>query len=137
MAFRPPVAPSVTSQSRTEAASKMGQVQTLLLMPTPPRTSDVVRPKRFPLQLAAEFRPHDSQQWWEAKTENISANGALLRTSKRLPPLTPLDVKLQLPTSLTGESKVQLLCSGYVVRTIEPRLPFTEGQVAATFLHFQ
>ena len=47
------------------------------------------------------------------------------------------DVKLQLPTSLTGESKVQLLCSGYVVRTIGPRLPFTEGQVAATFLHFQ
>jgi hypothetical protein len=106
-------------------------------MPTPPRSSDVVRPKRFPLELSAEFRPHDSQRWWQAKTENISANGALLRTSKWVSPLTPVDVKLQLPAALTGDSKVQLLCSGYVVRSIESRLPFVDAQLAATFLHFQ
>jgi len=116
----------------------VGQIKsTSSNMPIPPRSPNLVRPKRFAVELLAEFRPHDSQRWWEAKTENISANGALLRTSRQVPPLTPLDVKLQLPTALTGESKVQLLCSGYVVRAIEPRLPFAHGQLAATFLHFE
>ena len=108
--------------------------QALPHMPTPPNT---VRPKRFTLELPAEFRPHDSDRWWPAKTENISANGALFRTGKRVPAQTPLDMKLQLPSSLTGEGTVQLLCSGYVVRSVEPRLPFQEGQLAATFLHYE
>ena len=105
-------------------------------MPMTPNPS--ARPKRFPLEIPAEFRTHDGDRWWTATTENISANGALIRTRKRLAPHTPIDVKLQLPSSITGDDMVvQLLCSGYVVRSEEPRLPFEDGRLAATFLHYQ
>jgi signal transduction histidine kinase len=106
-------------------------------MASSPSSPSALRPKRFALELPLEFRSHDSDHWSQAKTENISANGILFRTRKSLPPLTPVDLKLQLPAALTGEGVVRLLCSGYVVRSVEPRLPFKGVQVAATFLHAQ
>ena len=95
------------------------------------------QPKRFDLELPIEFRLHDSDRWWQAKTENISANGILFRTHRRVPPLTPVDVKLQLPPSITGEGTVRLLCSGFVVRSVEPQLPSDEARIAATFLIYK
>ncbi len=97
--------------------------------------SSLLRPKRFALELPLEFRRHDSNRWLPAKTQNISANGVLFRTRKPVPPLTPIDLKLQLPAALTGDGVVRLLCSGYVVRSIEPELPLQDAEVAATFLH--
>ena len=102
--------------------------------PSPP---NVGRPKRFALDLPLEFRPQDSDRWCQATTENISANGILFRARKYVAPLTPVDVKLQLPAALTGDAVVRLLCSGYVVRSVEPQAPSEEAQVAATFLHAQ
>ncbi len=101
--------------------------------PKPP----VGRPKRFDIELPVEFRPHDSDRWWQAKTENISANGVLFRAKKQLPPLTPVDVKLQLPSSLTGEGTVRLLCSGYVVRSEGPDAASGESKIAATIQEYQ
>ncbi len=95
------------------------------------------RPKRFALEIPLEFRPEGSDRWWPAKTENISANGILFRGGKAVPPLTPVDIVLQLPPALTGEGVVRLLCSGYVVRSDEPQPPSEEVHVAATFLHAQ
>jgi signal transduction histidine kinase len=106
-------------------------------MATPPNPPGVLRPKRFEIELPLEFRPQGSDRWWQGKTENISANGALFRTRKRVPPLTPVDAKLQLPALLTGEGTVELLCSGYVVRSLEPQPPFYEAQIAATFLSYK
>jgi signal transduction histidine kinase len=106
-------------------------------MASSPSSPSGLRPKRFALELPLEFRAQDSDRWSQAKTENISANGILFRARKFLPPLTPVDLKLQLPAALTGEGVVRLLCSGYVVRSVEPRLPFEKAQVAATFLHAQ
>jgi hypothetical protein len=106
-------------------------------MATTPNPSPTCAPKRFALQLPLEFRPHGSDQWWQAETDNISINGALFHTSKQVPPHTPLDVKLQLPNSLTGLDTLQLLCSGYAVRWVEPRPPCENGQLAATFLTYK
>lgn len=106
-------------------------------MASSPSSQGPLRPKRFALELPLEFRLPGSDRWSEAKTENISANGVLFRARKPVPPLTPVDIKLQLPASLTGEGVVRLLCSGYVVRSTEPRLPLQEAQVAATLLHAQ
>ena len=102
--------------------------------PIPP---GALRPKRFTVEVPLEYRPQDSDRWLQAKTQNISANGVLFRARKSVPPLTPVDLKMQLPASLTGQGVVRLLCSGYVVRSVEPQLPFQEAQVAATFLHAQ
>ncbi len=106
-------------------------------MASSPSSPGPLRPKRFALDLPLEFRRHDSERWSPAKTENISANGILFRTRKSVPPLTPIDLKLQLPVALTGDGVVRLLCSGYVVRSVEPELPLQEALVAATFLHAQ
>jgi hypothetical protein len=106
-------------------------------MASSPSSPSSLRPKRFALELPVEYRAQGSDRWSEAKTENISANGILFRAHTSLPPLTPVDVKLQLPASLTGEGVVRLLCSGYVVRSAEGESPAQEAQVAATFLHAQ
>ncbi len=84
-----------------------------------------------------DFRVHNGEQWWRATTVNVSANGVLFRARKRLPPQTPVEVKMQLPTALTGDAAVRLLCSGYVVRATEPKLPFGRTEIAATFLDYQ
>jgi hypothetical protein len=106
-------------------------------MTTPPNSPSESRPKRFEMELPIEFRPHDSNHWWQAKTEDISANGILFRTRERVPPRTPVDVKLQLPASLTGERAVRLLCSGFIVRSVEPQLPSGETRIAATFVTYK
>ncbi len=106
-------------------------------MATPPNSPHALRPKRFALELPVEFRSHDSEQWWQGTTENISANGALFRSRKGVPPLTPLDLKFELPHSVTGERRVQLLCSGYVVRSVEPSPPADHSEMAATFHTYQ
>lgn len=106
-------------------------------MASSPSSPSSLRPKRFALELPVEFRAQGSDRWSEATTQNISANGILFRARTPLPPLTPLDVKLQLPATLTGEGVVRLLCSGYVVRSAGPQTPMQEAEVAATFLHAQ
>ncbi|MGI9102857.1 MAG: PilZ domain-containing protein [Terriglobales bacterium] len=103
-------------------------------MATPPKPP--LRPKRFALELPLEFRRYDSDRWWAGRSEDISANGLLFRSRNPVPPLTPLDVKLELPSSLAGDATVRLLCSGYVVRTMAPETPSDEARIAATFFDF-
>ena len=38
-------------------------------MPMTPNPS--ARPKRFPLEIPAEFRTHDGDRWWAATTEDV------------------------------------------------------------------
>jgi hypothetical protein len=106
-------------------------------MATSPTSPFALRPKRFPLRLPLDFRVLNGERWWRATTVNVSANGVLFRARKRLAPQTPLEVKMQLPPALTGDGTVRLLCSGYVVRSSESRLPFGRARIAATFHDFQ
>ncbi len=106
-------------------------------MNSSPESRTSMSPKRFALELPIEFRPQHDFRWWPGKTENISANGILFSTHKRLLPLTPIEIALQLPAALTGDSPVRVLCLGYVVRTIEPQLPSDEVQLAATFVDYR
>ncbi len=102
-------------------------------MATPPNSPHALRPKRFALELPVEFRSHESEKWWQGTTENISANGVLFRTRETVLPLTPLDLIFELPDSVTGDGRIQLLCTGYVVRCVEPSPPAGHAEVAATF----
>lgn len=99
-----------------------------------PKSPAGPRPKRFALEIPLEFRAPESDRWSSGKTHDISANGVLFHTAHDLPPQMPLDVKFQLPASLTGEGTVRLHCSGYVVRSTAPAAPSDEAQVAVTFL---
>ncbi len=96
-----------------------------------------IRPKRFALEIPLEFRRRNADHWSPAKTEDVSVNGALLRARESFPPQTPLDVKLRLPTSLTGDGEVQLLCSAYVVRSLDAKPPSQESRTAIAFVDFR
>ncbi len=106
-------------------------------MPTSPKSPEILRPKRFDLELPIEFRPQNDDRWWPGRTENISANGVLFRARKGVPPLTPIEITMQLPPALTGDSTVRLLCSGHVVRSDEPPMLLGEAKVAATFFDYR
>ncbi len=101
-----------------------------------PNSPTPARPKRFALELPIEFRPQHDDRWWPGKTENISANGVLFTAKKAIPPLTPIEVLLDLPVSLAGDSGVRLLCLGHVVRSKEQN-GSGKAQVAATFFDYR
>jgi hypothetical protein len=104
-------------------------------MAAPPNDAPrALRPKRFGIELPVEFRTHDSNRWWQGTTVDISANGILFRSLQRVPPKMPVDVRFQLPPALTGERAVPLLCSGYIVRSVEAQSPRDGTRIAATFL---
>ncbi len=94
-------------------------------------------PKRFVLELPIEFRSQHDHQWWPGKTKNISANGVLFSAGRALRPLTPIEIKVQLPQVLTGDSTVSLLCLGHVVRTVDASEASEQVQAAATFFDYR
>ncbi len=106
-------------------------------MGTSPNPPAPARPKRFALELPIEFRAQDEDRWWPGTTKNISANGVLFSAHKHVPPQTAIEITLQLPAALTGDSVVRLLCLGHVVRSVEPRSRTDETQVAATFVDYR
>ncbi len=107
-------------------------------MATSPNVPAPKSPKRFALELPIEFRSQHDDYWSPGKTRNISANGVLFCTGRRLLPLTPIEIKVQLPPELTGDSTVSLLCLGHVVRTVEqPEDSSEEVQAAATFFDYR
>ncbi len=61
----------------------------------------------------------------------------LFSTDRRLRPLTPIEIKVQLPQALTGDGSVSLLCLGHVVRTMDPLEASEEIQTAATFFDYR
>ncbi len=108
-----------------------------LMMAPSPNSPTPARPKRFALELPIEYRPQNDDRWWPGKTENISANGVLFTAKKGVPPATPIEVLMQLPPELTGDSAVRLLCLGHVVRSEESPTASGEAQMAATFVDFR
>src|SRR5512135_3119766 len=106
-------------------------------MATSPEAPALSSPKRFALELPIEFRAQHDHRWWPGKTENISANGMLFTARKRVLPLSPIQITLQLPAALTGDGAVRLLCFGYVVRALDPQPPSDEFRVAATLFDYR
>jgi hypothetical protein len=49
----------------------------------------------------------------------------------------PIELEMQLPTQLTGDTPVYMHCRGYVARVIESRLPFAKPSLAAAFLDYK
>lgn len=94
------------------------------------------RPKRFPLEIPLQVRIAGTEHWWNATTEDISANGVRFRTSNYVPPEAPVEVRFRLPAALTGDSAVRVECSGRVVRTSEGSLVSDEARVAVAFSEF-
>lgn len=73
---------------------------------------------RFPLSLPVHLMASD--KLYEATTENISANGVLLKLNEVLAPGTNVDFLIQVAEGTTGHDETAAIhCSGRVVRAYE------------------
>jgi hypothetical protein len=81
----------------------------------PPRSRVAVsRHERFPLRLPIRYRAVGASQWLHGTTENISAQGVLVR-GRALPAMhDPLDFRFQVGI---GSHRSEVACRGAVVRT--------------------
>lgn len=92
-----------------------------------------VRSRRFPVDVPLEVRRSEDEEWWPARTENVSATGVLFRTSKTVPPLTPVELKFQLDV---GDGTVVLTCAGTVARVATEKDDSEEAYVGVSFAGF-
>jgi hypothetical protein len=97
-----------------------------------PVASDcVTRSERFPLRVPIRYRPVGSGTWSNGTTENISAEGVLVRCGD-LPGLhVALDFRFEVKV---GANRSEVACVGEVVRM--ERAAQGEGMFAATIRTF-
>jgi hypothetical protein len=86
------------------------------------------RERRLKHEVAILFRVKGSQDWTEGATENVSKSGLLFRSPSSFEPHTKLELKLQMPKELTGETPAEVVCQATVRRVIAN--PATKKQPA-------
>ena len=79
----------------------------------------VPRAERFPISIPVRYRAPNRAEWLEGKTENISCSGLLLHTDASLEPKITLELRIELPVSVLGEGRGEIICKGTVVRAEE------------------
>lgn len=73
---------------------------------------------RFPLSLPVHLMASD--RLYEGTTENISANGVLMKLDENIPPGTDVDFLIQVSEGTTGPDETAAIhCLGRVVRAYE------------------
>jgi len=102
--------------------------------PVPKGTS---RAKRFPLNIPVRYREPHHPEWLEGRTENISWSGALLHTEASLQPKIAIELRFELPISLLGEARGEVVCKGTVVRTEEDPLPGLPAALAVAIRSYR
>ena len=96
-----------------------------------------IRARRFPLRQPLRYRAAGAAEWHTGDTENISCSGVLFRCQDALLPYTPVEVTLRLPHQLCGEASLNLFCSGYVTRLVQPESAQTRSALAIAFIDFR
>jgi len=82
----------------------------------------IPRAERFPISIPVRYREPNHPEWLEGKTQNISCSGLLLHTDASLEPKITLELRIELPVSVLGEGRGEILCKGTVVRAQENAL---------------
>jgi hypothetical protein len=96
-----------------------------------------LRPKRFDMKLPIRYRHAGTGTWHKGTSENVSCSGVLFKGRHSLGAYEPVEVEMQLPKQLTGDTPVFLNCRGYIARVVETRMPFAKPELAAAFLDFK
>ena len=94
------------------------------------------RATRYALSLAVFYRTAGDSRWSEARTENISQSGMLLRGDRPLPSETPVDLILNIPGTVTAPFSGTLLCRGRVVRAVSSPPSDDRHEFAVTLLEY-
>lgn len=77
------------------------------------------RAERFPISIPVRYREQNRPEWLTGKTENISRSGVLLLTDGSLEPKISIELRFELPVSVLGEGRGEIVCKGTVVRAEE------------------
>lgn len=94
-----------------------------------------LRAPRFTIQLPLRFRILGESEWVPATTDNISRSGVLFRTDRRVSPKAQIELHLLLPVEITGDSIVEVVCRGEVVRIIDVADALPAGLAAKILNH--
>jgi hypothetical protein len=95
------------------------------------------RAARFPVQLPIRYRLPHSPEWFEARTENVSHTGVLLRTESIFKPNTILDLRLELPSPVGNGSPAAVVCKCEVVRVEQTRGRGAPPALALAILNYR
>jgi hypothetical protein len=74
------------------------------------------RERRLRHEVPVSFRIAGSEQWNEAVSKNLSRSGLLFTSTTLLQVGQTLELKLEMPKELTGESPAEVMCEAVVAR---------------------
>jgi hypothetical protein len=77
-----------------------------------------MRATRFPLSLAARYRPLGHEEWLQGRTCNVSASGVLVHAREPLQVDTRVEVQLALASGKAASPLGAVACLGRVVRVV-------------------
>ncbi len=80
----------------------------------------IPRAPRYPIVAPVLFKPFGGTGWREGTTVNISRSGLLFYGGPDIALKTPLEMQIEFPAEVTGDSATRLMCWGRVVRKIGP-----------------
>ena len=95
------------------------------------------RAARFVIQIPLRYRTSGETNWHEGRIENISRSGVLFRAEHHLEPKTPVEMSFVLPVEIGGEVGAEVICGGYIVRTVETLTPDNLPGLAAAILDYR
>ena len=75
-----------------------------------------LRAARFMMRTPVRYRLIGDSDWQQGQTENISRIGVLFRVERASEPRAPIEMRLVLPVTLTGEAAASIVCFGRIVR---------------------
>ncbi len=95
------------------------------------------RARRFDIQLPLLYRACGETAWWPGRTANISHTGVRFWADQLLEVHTPIEMNLILPAEVGGETGVEIVCRGEIVRTVQPASTDAQPSLAARILEYQ
>ena len=95
------------------------------------------RAPRFAIPIAILYRTPGDAAWLEGWTENISRSGVLFRADHQIPPDTPVEMMIEIPTFIATPVAGAAICRGRIVRTVAPSMREDRHAMAAAILEYE
>ncbi len=86
----------------------------------PDASGFIPRAPRYPIVAPVLYKPYGGTDWHEGTTVNISRSGVLFYGGLDIAVKILLEMQIEFPADVTGDSATRLMCWGPVVRKIEP-----------------
>jgi hypothetical protein len=95
------------------------------------------RAPRFPIQTTVHYRVSGEHDWHEGTSINISRTGVLFKAEDDLPPQTVLEMRIQFPAELTGDTPTNVVCWGPIIRRGWVEHPDSHPALAALIVRYR